>query len=146
MVKIFFYGSFMAPKVLRDQGLSRDVGPMEVATLEGFDIFLSPKATLVPSEKGVVYGVLAELTLDEIGRLYSKEWLVDYKPIHIVAKRKDGKAVAASCYIAQSHQDSSTESDYVGALVETAKLYHFPQWYIDRLRKAGRDSTGPRIT
>ncbi|QQG48691.1 MAG: gamma-glutamylcyclotransferase [archaeon] len=134
---VFFYGSFMSPKVLRDQGLSREVGAMEVATLEGFDVVLSPNATLVPSTKGVVYGVLAELTVDEIDLLYSRGWLSDYKPISINAKKKDGQEVTASCYVAPLRQNASPKPDYVSLLVETAKSYCFPSWYVERLRKAG---------
>lgn len=52
MVTVFFYGSFMSSLVLRDSGLARQIRPLEVASLEGFDIAFSPSATLVPSTKG----------------------------------------------------------------------------------------------
>lgn len=127
----------MSPRVLRDGGLTREIAPLEVATLEGFDIALSPSATLVPSAKGVVYGVLAELTKEELDVLYSPDWLKNYKATSVKVKRRNGQEVVASCYIAPSHPNSPSKPDYVARLIETAKEYGFPSWYVERLRKAG---------
>jgi len=61
----------MSAKVLRDSGLTREIRPLEVATLEGFDIALSPSATLLPSMKGVVYGVITDLAQMELNLVYA---------------------------------------------------------------------------
>jgi hypothetical protein len=54
-VAVFLYGSFMSPLVLSDSGLTREIGSMEVAMLDGFDIAFSPNATIVPSTESAVY-------------------------------------------------------------------------------------------
>ncbi len=138
MVKVFMYGSFMSPQVLRDHGLTREIQPLEVAALEGFDIALSPSATVVPSKKNVVYGVLAELTNEEVELLYSQDWLKDYKPRPVIVKKRNRQEVAATCYIAPPHPNTPTKPNYVALLIETAMAYGFPSRYVERLRKAGR--------
>ncbi len=139
LVKVFLYGSFMSLQVLRNHGLTREIAPLEVATLEGFDIALSPSATLVPSTKDMVYGVIAELTQEELDLLYTRDWLKDYRARPIIVKRRNGQEVAATCYIAPPHPNSPTKPDYVAQLIETSTAYSFPSWYVERLRKAGRN-------
>ena len=138
MVIVFFYGSFMSPQVLRDNGLTREIQPLEVATLEGFDITLSPSATLVPSTKGIVYGVIAELTQAELDLLYSPDWLKDYKPRSVIVNRGNRQEVAAACYVAPPRLNVPSKPDYVTRLIDTAKAYGFPSWYVERVRRAGQ--------
>lgn len=137
LVTVFFYGSFMSSKALRDGGLTREILPLEVATLEGFDLALSPSATLVPSTKGIVYGVIAELTQAELDLLYAPDWLKDYKPRSVIVTRDNHGEVAAVCYIASPRLNAPTKPEYVARLIDTAKNHGFPSWYIERLRKAG---------
>ncbi len=138
LVNVFLYGSFMSPRVLRNSGLTRELPPMEVATLEAFDIALSPSATLVPSTSDSVYGVIAELTPAELDRLYAPDWLKDYKPRSVIVKTKNGQEVAVTCYIASPLSNATPKPDYVALLIHTAKAYGFPSRYIERLRKAGQ--------
>ena len=128
----------MSPKVLRDSGLTREIQRPEVATLEGFDIALSPSATLVPSTKGVVYGVIAELTQRELDLLYTRDWLKDYKPRSITVKKGNQQEVAATCYIAPPHPNAPSKPDYVARLIDIAKAHGFPSWYVERVRNAGQ--------
>jgi cation transport regulator ChaC len=128
----------MSPKVLRDTGLTREIQPLEVATLEGFDIVLSPSATLVPSTKGVVYGVIADLTQVELNLLYARDWLKDYKPRSVTVKTSSQQEVAATCYIAPPNPNVPSKPDYVARLIDIAKAYGFPSWYVERVRNAGQ--------
>lgn len=138
MVIVFFYGSFMSSQVLCDSGLTREIQPPEVVTLPGFDIALSPTATLTPSTTGVVYGVIAELTQAEIDLLYAPDWLKDYKPRSIVVRRNNQQEVNAMCYIAPLRLNALPKPDYVSRLIDIATAYAFPLSYIERLRKAGQ--------
>lgn len=128
----------MSSRVLRDSGLTRDIRPLEVASLEGFDITFSPSATLVPSTKGIVYGVIAELTQAELDLLYTPDWLKDYKPRSIMVKASNRRELAATCYMASPHPNASPKPDYVARLIDTARSLGFPSWYIERLATAGR--------
>lgn len=138
MVTVFFYGSFMSLQVLRDSGLTREIRPLEVAWDEGFDITFSPSATLVPSTKDIVYGVVAELTQEELDILYAPEWLKDYKSRFIMVKTCDRRELTAMCYIASPLVNAPPKSDYVARLIDTARTLGFPSWYIERLNSAGR--------
>ncbi len=124
----------MSRQVLREHGLKRRMVPLEVATLRGFDIVFAPSATLVPSPKGVVYGVLAELTPDEIELLYSQGWLAGYSPEAIIARNKDEQEVAARCYIAAPRAGVTPDPKYRAHVVDAAISYNFPSWYVERLR------------
>src|SRR5689334_24724759 len=103
----------MSPKVLRDSGLTREIQPLQVATLEGFDIAVSPSATLVPSTKGVVYGVIADLTQVELNLLYAPDWLKDYKPRSVTVKTSTQQEEAATCFIAPPNPNAPSKPEYV---------------------------------
>ena len=68
----FFYGSFMNSKVLAEA----DVHPAQpqMARLDGWELRIAPRATLIPAPDSCVYGILAQLTHPEIDKLYAKDW------------------------------------------------------------------------
>ena len=68
-VRVFFYGSYMNPAVLREVELAPE--RLEVARLDGYDIRIAPRANLVPSPQHCVYGVLTQVTHAELARLYA---------------------------------------------------------------------------
>ena len=63
-VAVFFYGSYMNPRVLEEANLSPE--PLMPATLEDYEIVIRPLANLVRSDGGRVYGVLALATHAEL--------------------------------------------------------------------------------
>lgn len=65
----FFYGSYIDFDVLKEVDLIPQ--EWEVARLAGFDIRIEPRANLIRSDAGAVYGILATATADELTRLYT---------------------------------------------------------------------------
>ncbi len=133
-VVTFFYGSYINSAVLREVDLKP--GRVEVARLPGFDIKIRPLANLVPSDQHTVYGILATATHAELGRLYDHARDVlggVYLPQAVLAYTVSGQAEPALCYIAPNLQDGPASADYVGRIVEPAREYGFPAWYIMRL-------------
>src|SRR4029453_6399056 len=63
-VRVFFYGSYMNPAVLREVGIVPE--RFEVARLDGYDIRIAPRPNLMPSTKHCAYGVLVEATHAEL--------------------------------------------------------------------------------
>ena len=131
----FFYGSFMNLEVLKK--LSIVPAAFEVATLSGFDIFIRPLANLAPSADHCVYGVAATTTHAELARLYDYAcntlggtYLPQAVLVHL---RNDGKWLPAMSYVASELNARPAANDYVDLIVESAKHYAFPKWYIDRL-------------
>lgn len=130
----FFYGSYMSPAVLRGVGVVPD--RMEVARLPGFDIEIRPLANLVPSDRHTVYGILATATHAELGRLYDHARDVlggVYLPHPVIAYTLSGQAEPALCYIAPQLSPGPAAPEYVARIVEPARTYGFPAWYISRL-------------
>ncbi len=133
-VVIFFYGSYINLAVLREVDLVPD--RVEVARLPGFDIRIRPLANLVPSDQHTVYGILATATHAEIERLYEHARNVlggVYHPHPVLAYRMSGQAERALCYIAPELARGPASSEYIGRIVEPAREYGFPSWYISRL-------------
>jgi hypothetical protein len=133
-VATFFYGSYINPAVLREVDLVPD--RVEIARLPGFDIEIRPLANLVPSEEQTVYGILATATHAELGRLYdhAREVLGGvYLPQAVLAYTLSGQAEPALCYMAQDLTPGPASAEYVARIVEPARTYGFPSWYIRRL-------------
>ena len=134
-VVTFFYGSYINPTVLREVDLVPE--RVEVARLPGFDIEIRPLANLVPSDQHTVYGILATATHAELDRLYThaREVLGGvYLPYPVLAHASSGKSESALCYIASRMATAPASPDYVGRIVEPARKYGFPNWYIERLQ------------
>jgi hypothetical protein len=141
-VWVFFYGSYMNFAVLRE--VSVVPGEWQPARLRGFDIVIRPRANLERSERGCVYGIVATATHSELTRLYAhaRDILGEtYLPEAVLAETLDGKWRPALCYIAPQMQPRAVDTDYLDRIVEPAKAFGFPGWYIDRLERFRHDST-----
>ncbi len=133
-VVTFFYGSYMNPAVLRENGVVPD--RVEVARLPGFDIEIHPLANLVPSDRHTVYGVLATATHEELARLYDHARDVlggVYLPHPVLAYTLSGQAEPALCYLAPRLAPGPAAPHYVTRIVGPARDFGFPAWYISRL-------------
>lgn len=136
----FFYGSFMDLDVLK----RADVAPrrFEVARLGGFDVEINPLANLVRSDRHCVYGIVAETSHEELGRLYSQGWVSSYLPVAVLVETLDGGWRTALCYVAPQPAAEPASEDYVERVVRAAKAHGFPGWYVDRLKEFRGEATG----
>jgi hypothetical protein len=133
-VVTFFYGSYINLAVLREVDLVPN--RVEVARLPGFDIQIRPLANLVASDQHTVYGILATATHAELERLYQHALNVlggAYHPHPVLAYTLAGQAEPALCYIAPDLTRGPASAEYVGRIVEPARAYGFPSWYVSRL-------------
>jgi hypothetical protein len=133
-VQTFFYGSYMNLAVLKEAGLEPE--RWEVAKLSGYDIRIEPRANLTRSEQHCVYGIIATATHEELARLYAhaKEVLGEtYLPEAVLVETMDGKWLPALCYICHDMMPRPAATDYVDRIVNPARQYGFPEWYIERL-------------
>jgi hypothetical protein len=133
-VWVFFYGSYMNFDVLREA--SYVPGRWEPARLRGFDIVIRPRANLARDDRHSVYGILATATHSELARLYTHARDVlgeTYLPEAVLAETLDGKWRAALCYVAPDMAPRPAASDYIDRIVEPARKFGFPEWYIERL-------------
>lgn len=109
-MKVFFYGTFMSPKVLEEYGIT--AGPFEIVRLDHYALTFNPYANLSPKSSFCVWGVIYELSSFELSRLYSAEFVQNYKPCPISVRLKNGELIAAITYIdpaKDSHFSAPTE-------------------------------------
>ena len=135
-VWVFFYGSFINRKVLAEAHLIPE--KLETAKLDGFDIRIQPLANVVRSEKHSVYGIVCLAAPEDLKRLYDQDWVGAYLPETVMVETKDGKSLPAQCYIAPHAPPAPAAGDYIDRIVNPAREYEFPDWYIERLEKFRR--------
>jgi hypothetical protein len=126
----FFYGSFMNPAVLA----KADVHPTELqkARLEGWQLTIVPRATLVPSKRDAVFGILAQLTHADLDKLYTKDWFGfgTYLPESVVVTDANGRQVPALTYISWETSSAKPTLEYIERILSIARAYSFPDDYI----------------
>lgn len=130
----FFYGSYINKNVLKEAGITPD--EFNTALLPGFDIIIKPYANLKKSPEDVVYGIVSRLTHDELKKLYSHAEDVYhniYLPEAVLVQTKDEKLIPALCYICHNMEGRKADKNYINKIVQPAKEYGFPDWYIKKL-------------
>ena len=131
-IEVFFYGLFMDLDLLRTKGAN----PVNVrsASLPGFSLRIGQRATLVPAPEGRSFGLIMQLTHDEIDRLYSDPSVRAYRPEPVEAELKDGSRIPALCFnLPVAPSPNEANSDYAAKLRDLARRLGFPSHYIDSI-------------
>jgi hypothetical protein len=132
----FFYGSYINLNVLSEVDLVPE--HHEIARLHGFDIQIRPLANLTRSDQHCAYGILTTTTHNELKRLYTHaEHILGgvYLPEAVLTMTMDHKMRPALCYIAPSMDPKPADNNYIDRIIEPAKAYGFPAWYIEKLER-----------
>jgi hypothetical protein len=133
-VATFFYGSYINLDVLRGVDLVPE--RVEVARLAGYDLSIRPLANLVPSGEHTVYGIIVPATHDELERLYAhaREVLGGvYVPFPVLPQIEGGYLKPTLCYMAPAMRAARPDPAYVRRVLEPAREYGFPDWYVARI-------------
>lgn len=95
-IEVFFYGLFMDADLLRTKGAE----PVKIrpACVPGFALRIGQRATLLRNPDARAYGILMELTHDEIEQLYSEASVRAYRPEAVLCELGDGSRVPALCF------------------------------------------------
>ena len=96
MKSVFFYGLFMDEYLLIGKGFHPS--NRKLAFANGYGLRIGEKATLVKSVSESSYGIVMDLSEDEIDRLYSASGVSDYVPEQIEVTDKDGNTYKVQCY------------------------------------------------
>lgn len=132
-IEVFFYGLFMDADLLRTKGAN----PVNVryASAAGFSLRIGQRATLVPDPNGRSFGMLMQLTHDEIDRLYSDPSVIAYRPEAIEAELNDGSRAAALCFnLPVAPGPTEANPDYAAKLRGLTRRLGFPSHYTDSIR------------
>lgn len=92
-IDVFFYGLFTDEALLREKGIATE--GRRAASVADFRLCIGERATLVPCADGIAYGVVFQLTHEEIDALYSEASVGAYRPEAVVARLSDGSAIPA---------------------------------------------------
>lgn len=131
-ISVFFYGLFMDAASLRARGAE----PAEIrgASVPDFALRVGRRATLVPAAGDRAYGVLMELTHDEIERLYADSSVQAYRPEAVLAVLADGTRVPALCYnLVVPPSPGEADPEYGAKLRDLARRLELPADYVARI-------------
>jgi len=132
---VYFYGTFMSAKVLRDSGINCEA--TIPAKLNGYELSIRPRVNLKKKEFCVSYGGLAHISHQDISRLYgdlNDKFGITYYPYSVIAELADGSVTPALCYISFDIQDSLADPDYVNELASCATELQAPEPYIGHIK------------
>jgi hypothetical protein len=129
-VRIFFYGTFMDASVLKGQGIN---SPAVIpARISGYELYMRPRVNLIRADRSFVYGSIAQLTHDEITKLYAgleERFNLKYLPEAVLAETLDGNFRPVLCYIAPQMEESPPDSEYIRQMGAAARAAGLPEWY-----------------
>jgi hypothetical protein len=130
-VWVFFYGSYINPKVLAEVNLV--LQKVQVASLAGYALTITPRANLVEEAGACAYGIVGTATHDELDRLYRHAHQVlgqVYRPQAVLLRSQDGQFRPALTYLCADLSGELAEGAYVERILESAREYGFPAWYL----------------
>jgi hypothetical protein len=132
-IDVFFYGLFMDAELLHNKGAS----PQNIrrASVPGFALRIGKRATLWRDRDACAYGLLMELTHEEIEKLYSEDSVRAYRPEAILAQLDDGSRVPAMCFnLVEPPFPDERNSEYAARLRELARQLELPADYVKAIQ------------
>jgi len=132
-IEVFFYGLFMDADLLRTKG----VEPVKIrpACAPGFALRIGQRATLLRNPDARAYGILMELTHDEIDQLYSEASVCAYRPEAVLCELGDGSRVPALCFnLIVPPSPEEANSEYAAKLRDLARRLGLPSDYVESIQ------------
>ena len=133
-VAVYFYGSYINDQVLAESGIT--LTHWDAARLDGFDIVIAPRANLVPKDGASVYGILTQVTHEQLERLYHHARTVlgeTYLPEAVMVTTNANRQYPALCYICHDMVPRSPDPAYVSRILTPGRKYGFPEAYLARI-------------
>jgi hypothetical protein len=128
---LFFYGTFMSSRVLKEHGIQCDV--TVPAKLSGYRLSIRPRVNFHPQPIAAAYGGLAEVNHAELASLYDgprTTFRINYHPFPVLAQFTNGTFQPALCYLSRDIPDGPPAPAYVRELAECARELSAPESYI----------------
>jgi hypothetical protein len=135
---VFFYGTIMNPLVMKEFGVTvTDVLPAKV---NGFDITVAPRPTLIRSDRDSVFGSIMRVSHEDLTTIYSgleKNFGVIYRPEAVLAVTLDGALRAVLCYIALTMAAAAPHPEFLKQLARCVRTMGHPEWYAAHIEAQG---------
>lgn len=132
-IAVFFYGLFMDESLLASRGIH--ASDSTLAHLDGYNLRIGRRATLVPDGDGRAHGVLMKLKAHDLETLYADETVADYVAETVSVVLPDGSRAPAVCYILPAHKLEGSNATYARALLELADKLDLPDEYLAQIRQ-----------
>jgi hypothetical protein len=114
-----------------------DERAFEVGSIIGYELTISPLANLRTKKQAIAYGILTQLTHDELDRLYqdhAKGKLGgEYLPEAVIVEKQHGIYTPALCYISHNMEEGKADPAYLDRILKPAREYGFPKWYLNHI-------------
>jgi hypothetical protein len=132
-IAVFFYGLFMDADLLRAKGASpANIRP---ASAPGFALRIGQRATLLRDPNSRAYGILMDITHDEIDQLYSDASVRAYRPEAVLTELNDGSLLPALCFnLLVPPAPDEANLEYAAKLRDLAHRRGLPPHYIETIR------------
>ncbi len=140
-VNVFFYGLFVDMGVLQQRGLAPR--HPQVGRLDGDDIDVHDRATLIRNPTARVYGIVTGLTREDLGTPYADPSVRDDRAEAVVVTLAAARQVSAWCDTLPQAPGARRNTVYAPRLVEVARTLAFPGDYLDRLQKLTQEEPMP---
>jgi len=132
-IDVFFYGLFMDAELLRSKG----VAPQNIrrAGVPGYALRIGKQATLWREPTACAYGIVMEVTHEEVEKLYSEESVRAYRPEAILVQLEDGSRIPALTFnLVESPYANEHNSEYATKLRELARRLELSTEYVNAIR------------
>ena len=131
-INVFFYGLFMDEDLLRSKGITSP--NLLVASVQGFQLRIGNRATLVPVADERVFGLVASLSHIEVERLYAEPGLQPYRPEAVLARLLTGETLAALCFnLVEPPSVAEHNPEYAARLRTLAAHLELPPDYVSSI-------------
>ncbi|UTW45435.1 gamma-glutamylcyclotransferase [bacterium SCSIO 12696] len=132
MTTVFFYGLFMDEHLLKQKGLNPE--SIRLACLDGYQLRIGERATLVPHRGMSSYGAVMRLSQRELEQLYSSDGVEDYVPDSVQVRVINDELVDAVTYVLPIERILGSNSEYAVKLAHTAEALGLPSAYVDEIK------------
>ena len=134
-MNVFFYGLFMDEQLLASKGIG--ASNAAVGYVDGFRLRIGERATLQRCAGARAYGVMMEVSSNDVKELYAERSVADYEPEPLIVELVDGRNAESICYNLPPDKVTGTNRSYAKALLKLARQLGFPESYLGQIRQAG---------
>lgn len=118
--KVFFYGLYMDPEVLKAKGVEPRNPRKAVA--HGYKLRIGKMATLLREVNAEAHGIVYDLTHDELNALYWGAGLEAYVAEALAVETEGGEEVVAlCCNLLEPPGEEESNPEYLGKLIQCMK-------------------------
>ncbi len=138
----FAHGSNMSQRQMKERCKEGKFKTLGRAFLKGYRLVFDgysitregPVANLVPSEGGIVWGVLYEVSEKCLEELDGHEGVGSgaYKRVKVEVHSEDGKSFMAYTYLREPLEEGKPSRKYIKTLLEGAEAVGLPEEYVNK--------------